>query len=281
MNIAGKEGRVAGHIELLLSLLLASCLSACSDPDVDPGSQELHWFQCVADKGLVDSPGSSRMQVARAPHGMERLTERPALGCFGVEMIVPAPLHSSRTRPWSSPTGGLRLEFPRHLLAQTDPPESMRRLDSFRVRIGPEQQATVFFDGDYTADGSMPWTRTESFLASLRALWHIEPTERTEQGFVIFETPTGLQRPNFSRRVYAPTPAAPDLLVDCALETLDNRGVRRQLPACHVTTTLAGLFEIRYTILGQDLPVVREIDARLKRQICGFIVPKRKELPMC
>jgi hypothetical protein len=245
---------------------------------LDPKTNYLYWFHCVLENRQLSSDALAKAEISKAQGALEQLMEDSTQACHGIPMAIPPAFHN-RTSRASSRLGianGARLElhFPRETLTKTKPPENMKEMNFFRVALRPLHQWEPFFISDPKVKSAQPPSRTETFLVGLRGFDKVQPTNMEENGFQIYETPTNLREATHGgKRVFAPTADNPNIFMACALETRDSTGVKRNFPACTVRTTLDGLFEIEYGILGQDAESIRALDKRLKEMIRDFFVP--------
>lgn len=266
---------------LLAGAMLCGASSAATNSadgeQLNPKTNYLHWFQCVLETRLVPSDALSTAEIKKVPGALELLVENPKLACHGIPMVIPPGYYNRASRTNSTlgtaPGAGLELHFPREQLINTKPPENMSRINFFRVKIRPLHQWEPFFRSDFETMPARPPSRTETFLTGLRGFDKVQSKNIEENGFAIYETPNDLRGPNYGKRVFVPTAGSPDIFMTCMLQTRDRAGVTRILPSCNVRTTLDGLFEIEYQILGQDIDSIRVTNEQLKSVIRGFFAP--------
>lgn len=263
-------------ITLMIIGMLCSASIAAS-PDItgkrlDAKTNYLYWFQCVLENHQLSPDALRNAEISKVQGALEQLVEDRTQACHGIPMAIPPTYHNKASRTNSSPHGArLELHFPRETLIDTKPPDDMKKINFFRVVLRPMHQWEPFFISEPKVKSTPPPSRTETFLFLLRGSDKIQPTDIEENGFRIYETPINFrQATHGGTRVFAPTNGSPNILMVCPIETQDSMGIKRTLPACTVRTTLDGLFELEYGILGQDVESIRILDKRLKGMIRDF-----------
>lgn len=260
----------------LFPAALTLVLLACTRPDIN---QPVDTFVCVARPGDLSSTRApeARGDLFGSPAAIRRLSRHDGEGCLGIALRLPGPW-VDRSLPTRAALDirdavGLGIRVPRQHFTLEPPPVGMEKMDSIRIRIKRLPPHMRFRDeADAPANASFP-SVVGFELAYNPMMMAVPPTPigRIEDGFEVLESAGELETPNRGYRVYLPTDRHPDIYLFCPTITRDSMGVIRPDPVCRVITTLDASLQVEYTVLGQDRPEVRDIDAEIKRLVRGMI----------